>query len=91
MAKKKTTGPKDARVTYNLGATLNIDQFENVKIEVGVTLPCHEDEVEDRMGEAATLVEEFIQAETQGGLDGVIRAISSTPVKQRRSKAQRSK
>ena len=88
MAKaKKATGSKDARVTYQLGATLNIDQYENVKIDVGVTLPCYETEIEEKMGEAASIVAEFIDSEVRGGLDGVIKAIGSTKVKQRRTKA----
>lgn len=52
---------RGAKVKYSLGKTINVGNFENVKLECGVELTCQEDELGERFEQAR----EFVLAKVQ--------------------------
>lgn len=44
------------KVTYKLGMTINIGNYESVRCDVGVEIPCADDQVD----EAYTLIQEWV-------------------------------
>ena len=52
-----------AKVSFALGLTLNIGNYESARIDVGVALPCYREELHDAYTFARTLVTERLSKE----------------------------
>lgn len=52
-----------AHVNAEIGLTINIGNFESVRVHVGVTVPCYKEEVEDCYQWAKEFVEAKVKAE----------------------------
>jgi hypothetical protein len=53
-----------AQVSYELGATMNIGNFESVRVSVGVTVPCYREEIEAAYIWAKEFAEARLRLET---------------------------
>jgi len=59
--KKFITEP--AKVTAGYGMTLNLGNYESARVDVGVTLPCYVEEIDEAYKEAVRLADEWIDAQ----------------------------
>ena len=44
-------------VTSKVGMTVNLGDFESLRIDVGVTLPCYKEEIEDALAKSFEIAE----------------------------------
>lgn len=51
---------KAAEVNVRLGYTKNLTNYESLRVDVGVTLPCEPDEVREKIPQAKALAEGFL-------------------------------
>ena len=52
-----------ASVQAKVGQTINLGNFESVRLEVGVSLPCYVEEVEDALLDASKRAGDFLTTE----------------------------
>ena len=52
-----------AKVKHSIGMTLNLGDYQSAKVEVGIELPCHVGEVQDKYEEASTFSNDKLMEE----------------------------
>lgn len=70
------TIPSDklARVKYSTGITINLGNFQSAKVDVGIELPTHVDDIKDKYDEAALFCYENLLTEI-GELQNLKKAV----------------
>lgn len=53
----------DSNVSYSIGMTINLGDFNSAKVEVGVTLPASEDDLDTTYNKAADYCGEKVASE----------------------------
>jgi len=52
-----------AFVNVKIGATLNAGNYESVRLDIGITMPCHPDEIDDTFLTVRQRIEEKMKTE----------------------------
>lgn len=55
-----------AQVTAKAGTTINTGNYESIRIDIGVTLPCYPEEVPQALEFATEFISQKLMAETAG-------------------------
>ena len=61
----KTFAVEPAHVRVNKGFTANMGDYESLRVDVSVTIPCYAEEIEEVVQEAADKVHVFLTAELE--------------------------
>lgn len=63
--RKFPEGSHPAQVTVSRGVTINMGNYQTARCDVGISLPCLPEEVEEVYNYASSMVESRIQQETE--------------------------
>ena len=68
-----------ATVNAEVGVTINIGNFESVRVHIGLTVPCYKEEIDDCFQYAKDFVEQKVKAESADVRATMIASKANTP------------